>query len=181
MTEERWPALPYDDWKDTYATLHLWSQVVGKVALALAPAINHSWGVAFQVTSRGLATRTLHYGDRSLTIDFDFIDHALVIRTSDGDRRTLPLEPQSVAAFYRNVLRTLEEMSLPVRIWPVAVEVPVPSRLDTDTEHHSYDPVFANRVWRILLRSIVCLRARAASSRASAAPSTSSGAASIWR
>jgi len=152
MPEERWPALPYDEWKDTYATLHLWSQIVGKVALALAPPINHSWAVTLQVTPRGLATRTLAHGQRSFTIEFDFIDHVLVVHASDGERRTLPLAPQSVRDFYRDLMRTLQEMSLPVTIWPVAVELPAPIRLDTDTEHHSYDPVFANRVWRILLQ-----------------------------
>jgi hypothetical protein len=152
MSEERWPALPYDAWKDTYITLHLWSQVVGKVALALAPRINHSWAITLQVTPRGLATRTLAHTQRSFTIEFDFIDHVLVVLASDGERRTLPLAPQSVRDFYRDLMQTLQEMSLPVRIWPVAVELPVPIRLDTDTEHHSYDPVFANRVWRILLQ-----------------------------
>jgi hypothetical protein len=85
-------------------------------------------------------------------IEFDFIDHVLVVQASDGERRTLPLAPQSVRDFYRDLMRTLQEMSLPVTIWPVAVELPAPIRLDTDTEHHSYDPVFANRVWRILLQ-----------------------------
>jgi hypothetical protein len=153
MSDELWPALPYEGWKDTYATLHLWSQVVGKVALALAPPINHSWGIALQVTARGLATRTLRHGHRSFAIEFDFIDHLLVIRASDGERRSLSLGPRSVAAFYRDVMSTLQEMSLPVAIWPVAVELPAPIRLDTDEEHHSYDPEFANRLWRILLHS----------------------------
>ena len=94
MTDERWPALPYDAWKDTYATLHMWTQIVGKVALALAPPLNHSWAIALQVTPRGLATRTLAHGTRSFTMEFDFVDHQLVIRTSDGACRTLPLEPQ---------------------------------------------------------------------------------------
>src|SRR5438874_12581882 len=124
MTDERWPALPYDEWKDTYATLHMWTQVVGKVALALAPPVNHSWAIAMQVTARGLATRTLPYGGRTLTIEFDFIEHELVIRASDGATRTLPLEPQSVANFYRDVMRALKEMALPVKIWPMPVEVP---------------------------------------------------------
>jgi hypothetical protein len=151
MPDERWPALPYAEWKDTYATLHLWSQVVGKVALALAPRINHSWAITMYVTPRGLATQTLPYGDRSLGMEFDFIDHRLVVQTADGDRRTLPLEPQSVADFYQRVMRTLADMSLPVTIWPVAVELPLPIRLDSDIEHHSYDREYANRFWRILL------------------------------
>jgi hypothetical protein len=152
MPEDRWPALPYEAWRDTYATLHLWSQVVGKIALALAPEINHSWGVALHLTARGFSTRTLPHSGRTFTIEFDFIDHVLVVRTSDGDRRTLPLAPQPVRDFYRELMRTLQEMSLGVKIWPVAVELPVPIRLDADTEHHSYDPVYANRFWRVLLQ-----------------------------
>jgi hypothetical protein len=152
MSADAWPALPYEAWKDTYATLHLWSQVVGKIALARAPSLNHSWGIAMQVTPRGLATRTLSHGTRAFAIEFDLVDHRLAIRASDGDTRTLPLAPRTVAEFYREVLATLEAMGLPVRIWPVAVELPTPIRLDTDTEHHSYDPDYANRFWRILLQ-----------------------------
>ena len=100
MTLEPWPALPYNAWKDTYATLHMWSQIVGKIALARAAPINHSWGVAFDVTARGLTTRTLPHGDRSFRVAFDFIDHQLVIETSDSHRRTLPLAPRTVADFY---------------------------------------------------------------------------------
>ena len=152
MTEDLWPALLYEEWKDTYATLHMWSQVVGKVALAQAPPLNHSWGISLDVTARGLATRTLPHGDRSFTIAFDFIDHRLSIETSDGDRWTLILEPRSVAEFYRSVMATLREMGLPVRIWPVPVEIPDPIPFEQDTVHHSYDPEAANRFWRILLQ-----------------------------
>jgi Family of unknown function (DUF5996) len=152
MTPERWPALPYDAWKDTYATLHMWSQIVGKIALARAAPINHSWGVAFDVTARGLTTRTLPHRDRSFRVAFDFIDHQLVIETSDSHRRTLPLAPRTVADFYREVMATLREMALPVKIWPMPVEVPNPTRFDEDTVHRSYDPSFANRFWRILLK-----------------------------
>ena len=148
-----WPALPYEEWKDTYATLHLWSQVVGKIALACAPPLNHSWGIALQVTPRGLATRQLWHGDRAFSIEFDFHEHALAIRTADGDARMLPLEPRSVAAFYRDVMTTLEVMELPVRIWPVAVELPVPIRLDTDTTHAAYDREAVRRFWRILAQA----------------------------
>jgi hypothetical protein len=152
MTDTRWPALPYDEWKDTYATLHMWMQVVGKVALAQAPPINHSWAVAFQITARGLSTRTLPYGARSFTIEFDFVDHQLVIRASDGALRMLPLAPRTVAAFYREVMDTLREMSLPVAIWTVPAEVPSPIRFEADTIHKSYDPEYANRLWRILVQ-----------------------------
>jgi hypothetical protein len=147
-----WPALPYDAWKDTYATLHMWSQVVGKVVLARAAPLNHSWGIALLVTARGLTTRALPHGRRSFTMAFDFIDHQLVIETSDGDRRHLPLEPRSVAEFYREVMALLAAMGLHVRIWPMPVEIADPIRFDEDTVHHSYDPEWANRFWRILVQ-----------------------------
>jgi hypothetical protein len=150
MHDELWPALPYDAWKDTYATLHMWTQVVGKVALAQAPPMNHSWGIALQVTARGLSTRTLPHGARSFTMEFDFIDHELVIRVSDGTVRTLPLEPQTVADFYVRVMALLDELALPVTIWPMPVEVPSPVRFSEDTVHRSYDPESANRCWRVV-------------------------------
>ena len=121
MDDETWPALPYEAWKDTYATLHMWTQVVGKVALALMPPLNHSWAIAMQVTPRGLSTRTLPYGDRFFSIQFDFIDHQLVIRASDDETRTLPLRPQTVAEFYRDVMAALDAMGLSVKIWPMPV------------------------------------------------------------
>lgn len=149
--EERWPPLPYDAWKDTYATLHMWTQIVGKVALARTPPLNHSWGIAFQVTPRGLSTRLLPHGTRSFTIEFDFIDHRLYIRTSDGAEQFLRLEPRTVADFYGAVMATLSDMGLGVRIWPVPVELPSPGiRFDEDGVHRSYDPVYAGRFWRIL-------------------------------
>jgi hypothetical protein len=159
MTGELWPALPYDAWKDTYATLHMWTQVVGKVALAQAPPLNHSWGVALQVTARGLSTRTLPHHDRLFTIQFDFIEHQLVIRASDGETRTLVLRPQTVADFYRELMSTLDGMGLPVKIWPMPVEIPSPIRFDQDTVHHSYDPEYANRCWRILAQAARVLTA----------------------
>lgn len=151
--DTRWPALPYDDWKDTCTTLHMWMQVVGKVALAQAPPLNHSWGVTLHVTPRGLSTRTLPYGARSFAIGFDFIDHRLEIHASDGETRTLALQPRTVADFYRELMAALDAMGLPVRIWPVAVEVPDPIRLDRDIVHRSYDPEYANRFWRILAQA----------------------------
>ena len=150
MTDtERWPPLTYDGWKDTYQTLHLWMQVVGKVALATAPPLNHSWGIAFVLTPRGLSTRALAHERRTFTIEFDFVAHRLIVRVSDGTERTLPLAPTSVAQFYRDVMSLLDSMGLSVKIWPVAVELPTPIRLDTDTEHASYDPEQAARAWRI--------------------------------
>ena len=152
MNDDLWPALPYDEWKDTYATLHMWTQVVGKVALALAPPLNHGWAIALQISSRGLTTRPLPHGGRSFTIEFDFVDHELVIRTTDGTRRSLKLEPRTVADFHRDVMAVLRTMSLPVKIWPVPVEIPDPIPFERDTQHHSYDPVQANRFWRILVQ-----------------------------
>ncbi|HEX7613736.1 MAG TPA: DUF5996 family protein [Thermoanaerobaculia bacterium] len=150
MTEERWPALPSGAFKDTYATLHMWTQIVGKVALALAPPLNHSWGIALHVTPRGLSTCPLLHGGRSFTMEFDFIDHRLVIPTSDGEERSLPLEPRTVADFYAAVMALLREMGLGVRIWPVPVEIPSPIRFDEDAVHRTYDPVQAKRFWSIL-------------------------------
>jgi hypothetical protein len=147
---EQWPPLPYDEWKDTYATLHMWTQIVGKVALAQAPPLNHSWSIALLVTPRGLVTHTLPHGDRTFTMEFDFIDHQLVIRTSEGDVGSVALAPRSVASFYAEVMATLKSMGLPVKIWPMAVEIPVPIRLDTDEAHHTYDAAHANRCWAIL-------------------------------
>jgi hypothetical protein len=149
---EIWPALPYEEWKDTYATLHMWSQVVGKVALALAPPINHCWGTALRVTARGVSTHPLPHGRRTFTMEFDFVQHRLVILTSDGETRSLPLAPMSVADFYRKVMATLQDMSLPVKIWPMPVEIPDPIRFDQDVQHHSYVAEQANRFWRILVQ-----------------------------
>jgi hypothetical protein len=147
---EQWPPLRYDTWKDTYATLHMWTQIVGKIALAQSPSLNHSWSVTLRVTPRGLTTRTLPHGRRTFTMEFDFIDHQLVIRTSDGEVKTIALAPRTVADFYAEVMKTLAALALPVKIWPVAVELPVPIRLDTDEVHRAYDPMLANRCWTIL-------------------------------
>jgi hypothetical protein len=147
-----WPALPYDAWKDTYDTLHLWSQVVGKITLAQAPPINHCWAVALHVTPRGLSTRPLPHGTRTFTIQFDFVDHQLLIRASDGETRTLELRPRSVAEFYRELLGMLDGMGLPVKIHPTSTELPEPVRLDRDTQHHSYDREYVDRLRRILVQ-----------------------------
>jgi hypothetical protein len=150
MTEGRWPALQYESWRETYATLHMWTQVVGKVALATAPPLNHSWGVALHLTPRGLTTPSLPHQDRSFSIEFDLIDHRLVVRASDGEVRALALVARSVADFYRETMTLLRDMRLPVRIWPMPVEIPSPVRFDQDTGHHTYDPAAAHRFWRVL-------------------------------
>lgn len=149
MNESRL-ALPYDAWKETYATLHMWTQIVGKIALALAPPLNHSWAIALHLTPHGLSTRRLLHGNRSFAMEFDFVDHQLVIRASDHSERAIRLEPRTVADFYQKVMTVLREMGLHVTIWPMPVEIPSPIRFDQDTAHESYDPVFANRFWRIL-------------------------------
>ena len=150
--DDDWPALPYESWKETYATLHMWSQVVGKIALAQAPPMNHCWAIALHVTARGLATRTLPHDHRSFTLELDFIAHQLVIEASDGERRVLPFKPRSVADFHRDVMAALDDMGLAVKIWSTPVEVPSPIRFEEDIVHHSYDPELANRFWRILLQ-----------------------------
>jgi len=152
MADQSWPSLPYEAWKDTYHTLHMWTQVIGKIALASAPPLNHCWAIAMHVTARGLSTRMLRHGDRSFAIEFDFVSHRLIVRSSDGAEATLPLAPQSVADFYRDVKATLHHLRLPVDIWPMPVEIPNPIRFDEDTGHHSYDPDYANRFWRILVQ-----------------------------
>jgi hypothetical protein len=152
MNDEVWPALPYDAWKDTYATLHLWTQMVGKIALAQAAPLNHSWAVALRVTPLGLSTRTLPHDRRSFTIEFDFISHQLWIRASDGAVRAIALEPRPVADFYRTLMATLDEMSLGITIWPMPVEIPSPIRFDEDTVHAAYDRDAAARMWRILVQ-----------------------------
>jgi hypothetical protein len=152
VAQEAWPSLPYDAWQDTYATLHMWTQVVGKIALAQASPLNHSWAIALHLTPRGLTTAVLPHGRRSFAIAFDFIDHHLAIETTDGARRVLPLTPRSVADFYRDLMDTLNQMGLPVRIWSTPVEIPAPIPFERDAVHRSYDPEHAQRCWRILVQ-----------------------------
>jgi hypothetical protein len=152
MNSDLWPELPYAAWQDTYATLHMWSQIVGKIALAQAPPINQSWGVSLHLTARGLTTSNLPHGSRTFSIEFDFVDHRLVIRTTDGNERALPLNARSVAQFYGEVMDAMRSLALPVTIRSMPVEIPAPIRFEDDTVHHSYDPEFANRFWRILVQ-----------------------------
>jgi hypothetical protein len=128
----------------------MWMQVAGKVALAQAPPINHSWGVALHLTSRGVSTHLLPHGARAFTIEFDFVAHQLVVRISDGIVQTLPLANQSVADFYRAVMHMLSRLGLDVRVWSMPAEIPNPIRFEDDTIHHTYDPAAANRWWQIL-------------------------------
>jgi hypothetical protein len=149
--DRTWPALPRAAWADTYATLHMWTQVVGKLRLAHAPPVNHWWHVPLYVTSRGLTTSPIpHGGGRSFEIAFDFIDHHLHIAVSDGQQRRVRLQPMAVADFYSAVTDTLVELGLDARIWPMPVEVPSPIRFDRDRQHASYDRVWAERWWHAL-------------------------------
>jgi hypothetical protein len=153
MKNEPWPELPLELWRDTYATLHMWTQIVGKVCLALTPRVNHFWNIAFQVTSRGLATPAMPYGPgRTLNMTFDFVSHELVARCSDGGARSIPLSPRSVAVFYRDTMQMLHELGVEVKIWTMPVEVSNPTRFELDTAHAAYDPIYAHRFWQILLR-----------------------------
>jgi hypothetical protein len=147
----RWPALPLDQWKPTYATLHMWTQIVGKVRLSLTPLTNHWWNVAFRVTSRGLTTSIIPYGDRAFEITFDFIDHQLVLQTSEGKRFFMPLVARSVAEFYAEFMRMLRAASINVSFWRMPVEIPDPIPFDQDDLHSSYDPEYAHRCWQVLV------------------------------
>jgi hypothetical protein len=148
---EAWPELPLQAWRETHDTLHMWTQIVGKVRLALTPLVNHWWNTTLYVTPRGLATGPMPYGDRYVGITFDFIEHDLVIDSSDGRRKVIPLIAQSVAEFYRELMTSLEAIDAPVRIWPKPVEVTEVIPFDEDRKHAAYDPEYAHRLWRILL------------------------------
>ena len=150
MQGTAWPELRLEAWKDTYATLHMWTQIVGKVRLALSPRINHWWEVALYVNAVGLTTSAIPYKQLVFEIQFNFLEHKLTIAICDGQQRILQLRPQSVAAFYAEFMSALHSLGIDVHIWPMPVEVPNPIRFDRDTEHASYDPEYAQRFWRIL-------------------------------
>ena len=135
-----WPPLALDDWRETRDTLQMWTQIVGKICLALTPRVNHFWNVALHITSRGLMTPPLSYRGRTFTMTFDFLEHALVIDTSDGAHESVPLRPETVADFYQRLMGTLHSLGIDVRIWTMPVEVPEPIRFDQDTVHRSYRP-----------------------------------------
>ncbi|MFB3903800.1 MAG: DUF5996 family protein [Acidobacteriota bacterium] len=151
--QDSWPSLPLEEWIGTCVTLHLWTQIVGKIRLAQSPWINHCWHVTLYVTARGLTTSPIPYDNRVFQIDFDFVDHALLIQSSDGRNRKLPLQPQSVAEFYRRLKEELGKLDLHLHIHPKPNEVPDPIRFDHDETHDAYDPEYANRFWRILVQA----------------------------
>ena len=146
-----WPELPLEAWKDTYATLHMWTQIVGKVRLALSPRVNQWWEVTLYVTPLGLTTSPIPYKDGIFEIQFDFIHHRLLIRTSHDTERVMALVPRSVADFYKEFMQCLASLDIHVKIWKMPCEVPNPIAFDRDTQHASYDPEYANRLWRILV------------------------------
>ena len=161
MVEQEWPALPLEQWEATYRTLHMWTQIVGKIRLALTPLQNHWWNTALYVNTRGLTTSPIPYRGGTFEIQFDFVHHRLELRTSarpsDGEH-ALALSPKSVATFYRELLSLVRGAGIDVQINPKPQEVPNPIPLDQDDTHASYDPEYANRLWRILLSTEVVLQ-----------------------
>lgn len=152
VTNEIWPALPVSEWQETYATLHMWTQIVGHIRMAQTPLVNHWWNSALYVTARGLTTSPIPYGVRVFEIEFDFILHRLVVRTSDGVIETIELRPQPVADFYDRVMTVLRLHGIEVRIHGKPDEVADPIPFAEDRKHASYDSEYANRFWRILVQ-----------------------------
>ena len=150
---QAWPALDYPAWKDTCATLHLWTQVVGKIRLAQTPWLNHSWHVPLYVTARGLTTSPMPHGERTFQIDFDLIDHRLVIETSDGAVTTMPLKPRSVADFYQALMAQLAALDLRVKIHTTPNEIADGIPFEQDQQHASYDAAAAHRFWLALVQT----------------------------
>jgi hypothetical protein len=149
----QWPQLPYNEWKDTLASLHRWCQIVGKVRLVQTPWINHSWHATFYPTARGLTTSPIPYETRSFQIDFDFLDQALRIHTHEGKTRPMTLKPRAVADFYRKLFKELDDLRLPVRIHPKPNEMLDATPFDQDRAHSAYQGEYANRFWRALLQA----------------------------
>ena len=148
---DSWPELPLAAWQDTYTTLHMWTQVVGKVRLALSPLVNHWWEVPLYVNARGLTSSAIPYGDGIFEVQFDFVEHKLIIQTSWGASKSLALRPQSVADFYAEFMLALQALGIEVKIWSMPVEVPNPVRFEKDTQNKSYDREYAHRFWQVLI------------------------------
>jgi hypothetical protein len=153
MTQEEWPSLPYEEWKDTYGTLHMWMQIVGKIRLASMPWINHSWHVTLYPTSRGLTTSPIPGDGLSFQIDFDFIDHKLLLETSGGAVRTMELRAFPVAEFHGELFSHLADLGIKVKIHGEPNEVADPIPFAEDREHAAYDPEYVNRWWRAMLQT----------------------------
>ena len=152
-TTQAWPKLTLDEWAPTQTTLHRWTQMVGKTRLALAPMQNHWWQVVMYVTERGLTTSPIPFDGRTFDVSFDFTNHKLIARTSDGDTRALPLTAQSVADFYEAYMSMLRSLGIDVKIFPVPMEMADTLRFDEDRTHASYDPDAAHRCWQILVQA----------------------------
>jgi len=148
-----WPELPLAEWKDTYDTLHMWTQIVGKIRLALTPLVNHWWNTALYVTPHGFTTSAMSYKGRLFQINFDFIAHLLLIEVDDGSMKTIPLRPHSVAEFYQETMAALGSLGMPLTIWTTPVEVPDRTPFERDHKHADYDPEYAQRFWRILAQT----------------------------
>jgi hypothetical protein len=153
LSDTAWPELAFENWRETAATLQLWTQIVGKVRLALTPWVNHSWQVPFYVTARGLGTSPIPAGKEIFDIEFDFIEHRLVLRSSGGEEGVLALEPQSVAAFYRRAMDLLDGLGIAITISAMPNEVPDPIPFPQDRTHHSYDAEAAHDFWRVLIQA----------------------------
>src|SRR5882762_6615503 len=151
--ETGWPDLTLSRWEDTRDTFHMWTQVVGKVRLALAPMVNHWWQVTLYVSARGLTTSLMHAPARGLEMEFDFVDHVLELRTTDGQLRTIMLEPRSVADFYRATTDALADLGIEVGILPRPVEVADAIPFAEDDVHASYNPDAAQRLWGALVQT----------------------------
>jgi hypothetical protein len=152
LENSHWPDLPYTAWRETCATLQLWTQVIGKVRLARTPWLNHSWHVTLYVTSRGLTTSPIPHGTRAFEIEFDFLQHVLVISVSDGSQRRIELRPRAVMDFYSDVLTALEDLGVPVSINELPCEIANAIPFSQDRIHASYDAQYAQRFWRVLLQ-----------------------------
>jgi Family of unknown function (DUF5996) len=153
MERSAWPTLPLAEWHATLDTLHLWTQIVGKIRLANAPPLNHWWNTTLYVTARGLSTSLTPYRDgRGFEIEFDFSSHLLRISVTDGTERVIALEPRSVAEFYSETMRMLDELGLTTHIWPVPVEIEGAVPFLRDHEHAAYDPEYAYRHWQVVVQ-----------------------------
>lgn len=150
-SSESWPPLPLAAWSDTYATLHMWTQIVGKVRMALSPHVNHWWEVPLYVSARGLTTSPIPYGREVFEIEFDFIDHRLTVTTCEGQAKSMRLRPCTVADFYAEFMGLLDSLGIEVKIWTLPSEVPNPIRFEQDKVHASYDATYAHTFWRILV------------------------------
>ena len=153
-----WPSIPLKEWEATRDTLHMWMQMAGKVRMTLTPKVNHCWEVPFYVAARGLTTSPIPYEKGIFEILFDFIDHSLIIETSSNHRKTLSLEPRTVAEFYAEFMSALHSLGIRVKIWPMPVEIPNPIRFDQDRQHASYDRDYAHRFWQVLVSTDLVMK-----------------------